>query len=377
VQHLADADLRFTGILGYRTAIRMRPAAAILALSCASPAIAWGQEAAAVEAHALFFGDNTEFSNPFREGETELGVFGRVFLDLPLAANVNIQAGVFGRQVFGSEDGFDEVRPVLTLAVGSPRSRLLLGTLDTVRRAQGAGPDRLGPHGLLPPLQRETLALERPWEAGVQWIVDTPRVQQDMWLHWQRVQSAVARERFDAGVTTRVQASHAFALRGEFHAVHEGGQQSQSGPVRDSFAGALGVDVGGPAGPLERVSLESLALISRFTPDRENDRDSRTGVGVFIRLAAEWHGWRGHGLLARSNDFIKEEGDRHYQSLRRDGTEFRAARDYAEAGVTRSFRLGEHTALEASVRWHRVEGDYEYSYRLLGVVRKRWRLAKP
>jgi hypothetical protein len=355
----------------------MRPAVLILALTWLSPALAWGQEAAALDAHALFFGDNSEFSNPFREGETDLGVFGRVSLDLPLTSGVTLRAGVFARQVFGSEDAFDDVRPVLTLVVGGPRSRFVFGTLDTVRRADGAGPDRFGPHGLLPPLQRETLALERPWEAGLQWIVNTPRIQQDMWLHWQRVQSPFARERFDTGVTTRVQAGRAFAIRGQFHAVHEGGQQFAFGAVRDSLAGALGVEVGGPAGPVERVSLESLALISRFAPDRQDDRRSRTGVGVFIRIAAESRGWRAHALAARSNDFIKDEGDLHYQALRRDGSEFRATRDYAEAGITRSFRLGDPATLEASVRWHRVENDYEYSYRILAVVHERWRLSKP
>jgi hypothetical protein len=336
-----------------------------------SPAAA--QEATALEAQAVFFGDNTEFSNPFREGETQLGMFGRVFLDLPLGTNVAIRAGAFGRQVFGSDDAFDDVRPVLALVVGDRRSRLVMGTLETVRTAD-AGPDRLGPHGLLPPLQRETLAFERPWEAGLQWIVDSGRLRQDLWIHWQRVQTSSHRERFDAGLSSRWEAARGFAVQGQLHVVHEGGQQFAVGPVRDSLASAIGVIAGGRAGSLERVSLETHVLASRFTPDRATETASRTGIGVFIRLAAEARSWRAHALLARTNDFIKEEGDRHYQSLRRDGTEFRGARDYAEAGLTRSFRLGEHARLEASGRWHRVENDYEYSYRILASVGRRWRL---
>jgi hypothetical protein len=331
----------------------------------------------AIEAHAMFFADNSEFSNPFREGETMFGVSGRVFLDLPLGQRASLRAGVFGRQVFGSDEAFDDVRPVLALVIGGPASRLVFGTLETVRRADGMGPDRLGPHGLLPPLQRETLAFERPWEAGLQWIVDNPRIKQDMWIHWQRVQSSFERERFDGGLNSRFQANDAMAFQAQMHVVHEGGQLFAAGAVRDSLAGALGVIVGGPAGPVERVSLETHVLLSRFTPDRAEADRSRSGVGVLVRIAAESHGWRAHGLLSRTNDFIKEEGDRHYQSLRRDGSEFRALRDYAEAGLTRSFGFGPYAALEASARWHRVENDYEYSYRLIAIVGERWPLSKP
>jgi hypothetical protein len=98
---------------------------------------------------------------------------------------------------------------------------------------------------------------------------------------------------------------------------------------------------------------------------------------MLLRVAVESHGWRAHGLLSRTNDFIKEEGDRHYQSLRRDGSEFRPTRDYAEAGLTRSVEIGKHVELEASARWHRVESDYEYSFRIIAVVRERWTLSKP
>ena len=43
-------------------------------------------------------------------------------------------------------------------------------TLDTAgATSSGIGPDRTSLHGLLPPLQVETLAFLRPYEAGVQW----------------------------------------------------------------------------------------------------------------------------------------------------------------------------------------------------------------
>jgi hypothetical protein len=102
-------------------------------------------------------------------------------------------------------------------------------------------------------------------------------------------------------------------------------------------------------------------------PDRARPEDARTGFGTFLRAAVEEDGWRLHAILWRACDFIKQEGDLHYQSLRRDATRYRGLRDYAEAGLTRTFRLASRSSLEASARWHRVENDYEYSFRVLAV----------
>jgi hypothetical protein len=327
-----------------------------------------------LDALVTFYGDDTEFSNPFSEGETIIGTYATAFLEARLSSRLAVRGGVFVNQRFGSRDAFDEVRPVLALVVGSPRSRLVLGTLETVQRRDGAGPDRLGPHGLLPPVQRETLAFERPWEAGLQWIVDTPRVDQDAWLNWQRRNTRNQRERFDAGLASRFHLRPALTLRTDLHVVHQGGQLSSVGPVSDSVVWNLGVDVGGRVGSLDRLSLEALALASRWVPDREQLARSRTGFATLIRVAGEERGWRLHGLLWRGDDFIAEEGDPNYQSRRRDGTSYRRLRDYAEAGLTRTFPLARDSFFEISARWHRVENDYEYSFRVLAVAKLRHRL---
>jgi hypothetical protein len=333
-------------------------------------------------ANATFYADNTEFSNPFREGETLLGTFASVFVDARLSDRLVLRGGVFGNQRFGSDDGFDEVRPVLALIIGNPRSQLILGTLDLYldrgRRVDGSGPDRTGPHGLLPPLQRETLAFERPWEAGLQWLVDGARVRQDAWVHWQRLNTREQREIFDAGLTSRVRLRESLALRTDVHLVHQGGQLSASsaGPVADSVAGAVGVEAGNAVPPLDRVSLEGYALVSRYVPDRETTAGARTGFGTFIRAVVEERGWRAHVILWRGSDFIKAEGDPHYLSLRRDGSHYNGLRDYAEAGLTRTFALARESWLEASARWHRVENDYEYSFRILAHASLRLLLMK-
>jgi hypothetical protein len=322
-----------------------------------------------LDASATFYGDNLEASNPFRAGETLLGTFATAALEARLTDRLALRGGAFVHQRFGSDQRFDEARPLLSLIVGGAKSRLVLGTLETVRRVDGQGPDRTGAHGLLPPIQRETLAFDRPWEGGIQWLVNSERLQQDAWLHWQRRAAPGRRERFDAGLSSRYRLRPALGVRGDVHLVHQGGQVSALEPVADSAAAALGVEAAAPVGDLDRVSLEALAGLSRYVPDRGRPGDARTGFGTFVRLAVEEAGWRLHAILWRAEDFIKVEGDPHYQALRRNGTEHSGVRDYAEAGASRLFTLAPGSWLEASARWHRVENDYEYSIRVIAVAR--------
>jgi hypothetical protein len=70
----------------------------------------------------------------------------------------------------------------------------------------------------------------------------------------------------------------------------------------------------------------------------------------------------------RGDDFVKDEGDPNYLSVRRDGSRYRGVRDYAETGITRSFAPASGVRLEASARVHRVERHYEYSYRIIAVT---------
>jgi hypothetical protein len=353
----------------------MRTAALLmLCSSLAVQPVAAQVDEISLDADLTFYGDNTEFSNPFREGETMLGAFAAIVLEARLSERLAVRGGAFGNQRFGSDQAFDEVRPVLALVIGGPRQRLILGTLETMRRVDGTGPDRTGPHGLLPPVQRETLAFERPWEAGLQWTVDSARVKQEAWVHWQRVNTREQRELFDVGLTSRINVRRSLALRTDVHLVHQGGQLSAVGPVADSLAATVGVEAAGAAGALDRLSLEGFALVSRYVPDRGRPKDARTGFGTFVRAAVEEDGWRLHAILWRACDFLKQEGDLHYQSLRRDGTRYRGLRDYAEAGLTRTFRLASRSSFEASARWHRVENDYEYSFRVLAVAKLRRRL---
>jgi hypothetical protein len=338
-----------------------------------STAPAAAQDGISIQAHVLFYGDNTEFRNPFREGETIFGAAARVAAVAEVADRATLTLGIFGNQRFGSGDSFEQVRPVIALTVKGARSAFTFGAFPASPHSSAPGPDLQGPHGLLPPLQRETLAFDRPYEAGLQWTFDGAALKHDVWLNWQRLNTREHRERLDGGANGWLRLAGPFALPFQVHIVHEGGQLFASGPVADSVAGALGVSVSGPW-LVERASLEAYALASHFVPNRASPLQTRSGAGFFTRAAGEQGGWRGHILFWRGDDYIKDEADPNYLSIRRNGATYRGVRDYAEAGLARTFRLGPHVLVQASGRLHRVERHYEYSYRVLAVASPSWKI---
>lgn len=347
------------------------------ALCCAAPLIAspaFAQHDVALRTDALFYGDNTEFHNPFRDGETLFGVAARAAVEAALNERVSIAAGISVNQRFGSDEAFEQVRPVLSLTLRGRRSTFVLGTLPFQSVAGPVGPDNGGPHRLLPPVQRESLSYQRPYEAGLAWTFSGSRLDHHFWLAWQRLNTTRHRERLDGGVRTSIGINRVISIPVQLHVVHEGGQLYAAGPVRDSSAAAAGVRASGLVAGNYRSSLEMLALGSRHVPDRASPDRSRDGVGFFGRASAERNGWRGHVIVWRGRNFIKDEGDANYLSVNMQGERYRGTRDYAEAGLTRRFTLAPSAVLDVAGRLHHVEGRYEYSFRISSVLSAVWRL---
>ena len=334
------------------------------------------QEKVTLRSDLLLYGDNTEFRNLFREGETIFGAAVRVAADVDLNDRVGVALGAFGNQRFGSDKAFEHVRPVIALTVRGRRSAFVFGTLPAPQPGWPIGPDRGGPHGLLPPIQRETLTFDRPYEAGLQWTFHGSRLRHEVWLEWQQLNTAEHRERFDGGVNADVTLGPHVSVPVQFHVVHEGGQLFNTGPVADSFAGATGIALRGRTKRAGTISLELLAAASKSVPDRQRPDLDRDGAAFFGRAAAERDGWRAHVIFWRGRNFVKDEGDPNYQSIRRSGSRYGGIRDYAEAGVARRFQLAPGAVIEVSGRFHRTERYYEYSYRVLSTASLRWVLRK-
>ena len=328
------------------------------------------QERISLGTDLTFYGDNTEFFNPWREGETLLGSEGRVFMAVDLNDQVTVRAGVFGNHAIGDEAAFRTVRPVIALHLRSGHSRFIFGSLDTARYG-ATGPDQGGPHELLPPLQRETLAFTRPNEAGLQWFFDSDRVEQEIWLNWQQLNTEMHREAFDGGLRGELalftDVRLPISLSYQFHLVHHGGQLFDSGPVGDSWAGGPGFVVRLPNGPFDKQTVEIHGLVARDVPNRAALENAETGFGLFTRWAAEKAGWRSHFIAWRSRDFVKEESDNHYGARRGDGRLTRL-RHYFEAGLTRILQPADEVGVALSARIHRGATFHDYSYRILAHV---------
>jgi hypothetical protein len=324
-----------------------------------------------VASDLLFYGDNTEFASRFRRGETIMGVSGRVYLDARLNDAVTLRAGLFGQGRFGAHEFLEHAEPMIALQVSKGSSRFVFGSLETIQtRHDVAGPDRETLHGLLPPIQRESLTFDRGQEMGLQWLVAAARFEQDTWINWQRLITAEHRERFDAGYRASLAVAAGTRVQGQWHVVHEGGQQFHSGAVSDSQSAALGVEWSRRLGAT-RITLDGHGVITENVPDREQPARTEVGGGVFTRGAIERGPWRAHLVAWRSRDTLKEEGDTNYLALRTDGSMFRKVRDYGEVGLTRHFRPAPGVHFFAAFRLHRVESNYEYSYRIVGRVRLR------
>jgi hypothetical protein len=352
----------------------MNKAASVIVLVwVCSQAAAAAQEQVTFGSDLLLYGDNTEFHNPFRKGETILGGALRVAADIDVTPRLRVTLGATGNERFGSERAFQLVRPVISVDVRGRRSSFLFGAFPQPS-APSVGPDREGPHGLIAPLQRETLSFDRPYEAGLQWTFAGERLRHAIWLEWQRINTAAHRERFDSGLNGALAVNRAVSLPLQIHVVHEGGQLFASGPVHDSWGAASGADVHGETKSGYRLSIELMALVSKYVQDRSRPDLTRDGVAFFGRAAAERRGWRAHVIMWRGRNFIKDEGDPNYLSVFHDGNRYRGTRDYAEAGLTRRFRLAPDAFIEASGRFHRIERFYEYSYRVVSVVSLRWPL---
>jgi hypothetical protein len=325
-------------------------------------------------ADLLFFGDNTEFANPFRSGDTTFGVSGQIFIDVTLNDMVSLRGGLFGLGRFGAHDFLEHAEPAIALEIARGPSRFIFGSLRTVTTAQDvAGPDEETLHRLLPPIQQETLTFTRGQEMGLQWRVAADRLDHDAWINWQRLNTGGHRERLDAGYRASLGLGGPLRLHGQWHVVHQGGQQFDNGAVSDSQAVALGLGWSGQVGA-SRVSLDSHAVLTEEVPDREAAAEE-VGIGSFSRAAVERGPWRSHLIVWRGRDALKDEGDANYLSRRADGSLFRKVRDYGELGLTRHFRPAPGVHMFAAFRIHRTESRYEYSYRIVGRVRLRHRLS--
>ena len=328
-----------------------------------------------LELRSFIYADNTEFlENPYRLGETLLGAQVRADLVFPLSAKARFLGGMQTNSVGGDDDPFEKFRPVVALELDNPFGTFTIGTIRSgqLGRDPGVGlwPEESGPHGLVPAIQVDTLSMTRSYEFGVQMLKRSGAVQYDGWMAWQRLNTAEARERIDAGVNGHAVVVQRNRLRvralGQVHVVHEGGQLFDAGTVGDSLAGGAGagvdVDV---AGGTARV--EGLALFSKHDPDRGNQAQRLNGSGSLVKLIFDRNDWHGLFMAWQGSHVITWEGDPNYGSLPLAGG-LVASRDYKELSASRRIVLSPQASLLTNLRFYRIDGDWDYAYRVVAAI---------
>ena len=338
-----------------------------------------------VELRSFFYGDNTEFFNPYRDGETLLGEQLRLSASMTVAKNVRIKLGAQSDGRAGGTPAFDSVVPIVSLEVGGPRNVFVMGTLRSGaldrEPAQDLWPDVSGPHGLVPPLHLDTLTMTQPNDAGLQWLHTDRALISDIWIAWRQVCTATQREKFDVGLNSRLnilRGSHGLiGIAAQGHILHQGGQLTHVDMVGDSDAGGFG-----PQGELRIGSgllrADAFMLYSKHNPDRGDltRPDRLNGHGTFLRTAYELRDWRGAWLVWRGTDFIQWNGDPNYGAVLNDGQQpipnvTRAARTYQEFSLSRRFRIGNDVAFMANGRYYKVDDRWDYAYRVVASIRFR------
>jgi hypothetical protein len=120
------------------------------------------------------------------------------------------------------------------------------------------------------------------------------------------------------------------------------------------------------AGGVARV--EAYALTSKYDPARNNRVEEKHGSGRVVKVTYDMRDWHGLFLAAHTDTFAKWEGDPNYAAPTMLGG-FTPLRDYKEMSVSRRVRLGPSADLLTNLRFYRVDGDWDYAYRIAAAVK--------
>ena len=337
----------------------------LLLAATATPAAA--QRTVDWDTRFLFYSDNTEFFNPYREGATWMGA--RLWTELALQATpkVEVRVGVSADHLSG-DSSFAEVQPLLSLRYRDEHSTGVLGTLIVEDR-----------HGLLEPFEVQQRDILKPVEYGSQWIERHDRWAAEYFLNWRALNTPTQREHFDMGLITHVDPLPWLRLGLQGLWVHRGGQLFGAGqPTSNNMVAGLGLTVHDTLPGLGASAFETWYLgSSPGWPDSLPPGADAKGHGTLLRATVSpLHDIRFTGVLWYGNGFSATAGDPNYNSLGRSGY-FKRRRFYAEVGMNQVWTAANGVALESQFRFHKIDdidtdaiswSKWEYSYRLVARV---------
>ena len=338
---------------------------AVTLLAGATPAAA--QRTVDWDTRFLFYSDNTEFFNPYREGATWMGA--RLWTELALQATpkLDVRVGVSADHLSG-DSTFAQAQPLLSLRYRHAHSIGVLGTLIVEDR-----------HGLLEPvevLQRDIL---KPVEYGTQWIERHDRWGAEYYLNWRALNTPTQREHFDMGLVAHADPLRWLRLGAQGLWVHRGGQLYGAGQsTSNNIVTGVGLTAHDTLPILGAASLEGWYLNSSpGWPDSLAAGIDAAGHGTLIRASVSpFANIRFTGVIWDGNGYNAEAGDPNYNSIGLKGY-YKRHRFYAEVGMNQVWRAAHDVTFESQFRFHKIDdidtdaiswSKWEYSYRLVAKV---------
>lgn len=307
---------------------------------------------AAWKSDFTFYGDNTEFFEPFRTGETILGQQGKSVLEAGLGPTAFVQAGVFADFRSASVNPSVTVKPLLSFEYRKDGTRLVMGALETRDR-----------HGFLEPLEVTTLEFTRPVEYGFQWLEKDPSFSADLFLNWHQLNTPVEPETFDYGGVVKGWPDNPLSLEFQMHGNHVGGQLYYIA-IENNWVYSLGSRWKSSLGALGTGELDAFGILSGELKDGTVG-DTRYGGGGYLKASlAPGSGLEFFGIGWQGRDFYSKDGDANYSSYSQDLSYYKADRTYVEIGAKKEFLMEGGASFDAEFRVHFIDQYSAYSYRL-------------
>lgn len=302
-----------------------------------------------------FYGDNTEFYEPFRVRETILGQQFESYLQGAVSNHVDLWGGVFVNHPSAQEVETD-VQPILSFVYHTETSQFIFGTLQPVYR-----------HGLIEPMEVTTLELTRPIEYGLEWVQKDHFINLDSFLNWQQVLTDVDREIFDYGGSSELPLVSGILLEGQCHGYHIGGANTD-GLVLNNLAAGLGLAFKPRLPVLGSSSLEIFGLSSKET-NIPGYPGPTYGDGLYTKIIVSPDDrWQFFGISWFGKDYMSEEGDSNYNSLGADGVYYESNRTYEELGLRRFVQIENGVTFDFELRSHWIDSYWANSFRLEAFV---------
>lgn len=272
-----------------------------------------------LDTHSLFlsidntnFFKNNEYYNDYVAGYSKTGFFLNPTLSWIISDKTRLAGGVHLLKYAG-EHGFNKVKPVFYLQHQLFNGvDLLMGSIKGTHH-----------HNLIDPLYHNERFLDEHIENGLQFLIQKPFVEADIWMNWKNfiTRGDDSREIFETGISSGLPLNgkeQAFTVQLPLQVVfqHKGGQIDNSGkPVAtfSNFAGGTALQLDLHSRYLTSLEWENLYVGYRDLSPGTN-REIKNGHGWMSNFSVDVKKFRFQFSWWKARRFLSFAGNPMYQN---------------------------------------------------------------